>query len=91
MLPFIFRYRVGQTEYEGQSFTNCYKFSDILQVATRFSDAFQVFSKCFTNAKQDRLTDVRTDCRVLVRDFGKSSRSQGTTTNLEGDVCGRVK
>jgi hypothetical protein len=41
--------------------------------------------------KQDRLTDVRTDRRAPAKDLGESSRSQGTTTNPRGDVCGGVK
>jgi hypothetical protein len=54
-----------------------------LQTATSFqmlfgllqvvSDTFGVFFKCF--AKQDRLTDVPTNCRAPAKDLGQSSRS----------------
>jgi hypothetical protein len=47
-----------------------------------FSDILQVFYKP---------SDVYTDHRALVEDPEESSRSQGTTTNPGGDVCGRVK
>jgi hypothetical protein len=57
----------------------------LLQVFGCFSGLFQMF------CKQDRLTDVCTDRRAPAKDLGKSSRSQGTTTNPRGDVCGRVK
>jgi hypothetical protein len=73
----------GQSQ--GQSSTDCYGFSDILRVAT----GFRMLFGCF--AEQDRLTDVRTDYRALAVGFGESSRSQGTTTNPRGDVCGGVK
>jgi hypothetical protein len=44
---------------------------------------------CFTGILQ--VWDVRTDCKTPVRDPGQSGRSQGTTTNSGGDVCGGVK
>jgi hypothetical protein len=50
---------------------------------------FEVLFRCF--AEQDRLTDVRTNRRAPAEDLGESSRSQGTTTKLGKDVCGRVK
>jgi hypothetical protein len=60
-----------------------------LQTATGFRMLFRSFSDVL--ATQDRLTDVRTDCRAPAKALGKSSRSQGTTTNSGGDVCGRAK
>jgi hypothetical protein len=87
----------GQSQ--GQSSSDCYRFSDAFRIVTGcfrcftgcygFSDAFGVFFRCF--AKQDRLTDVPTDRRAPAKDLGQSSRSQGTTTNPRGDVCGGVK
>jgi hypothetical protein len=41
--------------------------------------------------KQDKLTDVCTNYKALAKDLRKSSRSQGTTTNLKGDVYSKVK
>jgi hypothetical protein len=70
-------------------------FSDILRVATSFwilfgsLDASGVLFGCF--AEQDRLADVRTDCRAPAEDPGESSRSQGTTTKSGRDVYGGVK
>ena len=67
------------------------RFSDILQVATDFQMLFGCFSdvfRCF--AKQDRPSDVHTDHRAPAEDLEESSRSQGTTTNPRGDVCGGV-
>ena len=34
--------------------------------------------------------NIRTDRKAPVVGLGQSSRSQGTTTNLRGDVCGGV-
>jgi hypothetical protein len=53
-------------------------FYRLLRVFGCFSGLFQMF------CKQDRLTDVRTDRRAPAKDLGKSSRSQGTTTNSGG-------
>jgi hypothetical protein len=50
-----------------------------------YTDVF----RCF--AEQNRLTDVCTGRRVPTEDLEESSRSQGTTTNPRGDVCGGVK
>src|SRR5271155_5072343 len=45
--------------------------------------------RCF--AKQDRLTDVRTDRKAPVKDSRSCSCSQGSTTKWRGDVCGGVE
>jgi len=66
-------------------------FSDVLRVATGFrmlSGSFSDVFRCF--AKQDKPSDVCTDHRALAEDLEESSRSQGTTTNPRGDVCGGV-
>ena len=67
-------------------------FSDVLPVATvfwmlsgSFLDAFRYF------AKQDKPLDVYTNYRAFAKDLEESSRSQGTTTNPKGDICGKVK
>jgi len=60
-----------------------------LRVATGFQMLFGCFSdvfRCF--ARQDRPSGVYTDYRAFEEE---SSRSQGTTTNPRGDVCGGVK
>jgi hypothetical protein len=67
-------------------------FYGLLRVFGFFSGLWMLFGvlfRCF--AEQDRLTDVRTDCRAPAEDLGESSRSQGTTTKSGGDVCGGVK
>jgi hypothetical protein len=80
-LSFIYRCRAVKTEQD--------------RIAARWprsrialQTALDVF-RCF--AKQDRLADVRTDCRAPAEDPGESSRSQGTTTKSGRDVCGGVK
>ena len=44
---------------------------------------------CFIGILQ--VWDVCTDRKAPRKDPGQSSRSQGTTTNPRGDVCGKVK
>ena len=45
--------------------------------------------RCFTGIL--RVWDIRTNHNTLAEDPEESSRSQGTTTNPGGDVCGGVK
>ena len=67
-------------------------FSDVLLVATGFRMLLGLFLDAFRYfAKQDKPSDVYTDYRALAEDLEESSRSQGTTTNPRGDVCGGVK
>jgi len=64
--------------------------------ALRTVTGFQMLFGCFLDvfrcfAKQDRPSDVHIDHRAPAEDLEESSRSQGTTTNPGGDVCGGVK
>ena len=104
MLSFIFGCRAGRTRQSKtaagwpKSRIALQTALDVLQSRTKLYGllrGFQMLFRCFSDvfrcfAKQDRPSDVYTDHRALAEDLEESSRSQGTTTNPGGDVCGGV-